>query len=54
MAFTTPTHAQKHIFGERQSSGESAALFFSCPARYMAQDRGFMDSRQSMQLIPFQ
>jgi hypothetical protein len=58
MACTTATHAQKHIFGEREreSSGESANFFFSCPARYIriAQDRGVVDSRQCMQLIPLE
>jgi len=54
VTFTTATHAQKHIFGERESSGESVTLFFSCPARYIAQDRGIMDSRQCRQLIPFE
>jgi len=43
-----------HSKSTRQSSGLFTALFFFCPGRYIAQDRGIMDNRQCMQLIPFE
>jgi hypothetical protein len=51
LAFTTTTHAQKLIFGDSRAVNLPPS-FFWCTARYKAEDRVIMDSRQCMQLIP--